>query len=683
MREKGKRTLTIKNEMFLLGFAFLIAVSLLFAGVFLRMMYNTNIADAKNSLRQCNSQVVTFVEGMFHENGAIVRILTMNDDVVHAGYGDPSSVIAVFNEVQSNNTNITYVYSGYADGSLLIDHYATPRDFNSTVRPWYQAASQSDGVASLVYSDAATGVWLFSQCMKLVDDEGNMVGAMCIDSSNDSIVQRLSMEYQYESQRSFILNSEGVVLIHPDKDNINVAIQEKISDSQWQAIARGDSNYAEYVKDGIQSMAYFERIPDTDFLVATAISSYEVTRPMIRSIAKLFALIVAISLVLGLILSRILIQRFALPFLELGNRIQNLAEGKADSTPSISSSNAQMLGIAESIEVIVTNIAKREEQREKAEYLSFHDSMTGLYNRRFFEEELRRLDVKRNYPLCLVCCDINGLKLTNDVFGHAVGDRLLMAVAEALGKACRGDDILARVGGDEFAIILPHTPMADAEQVLLRMKAWMPKESICGADVSASLGYALKTDPEQTLDDVMRAADEMMYDQKLMESAEMKRRTVNNIIAAAEAEGLIHPLTPEEMRLLDAFADVRCPDSHGLLRESYRLRRIGLCTLILSMGEHGELLRKRHTETSYRVLSSLDDYRNVAGCVLHYMEHWDGSGWPAGLSGRDIPLLSRIMAVVEGWFLDDPEISVFQRSGTWYDPELVELLKKLVFYSTV
>ena len=138
------------------------------------------------------------------------------------------------------------------------------------------------------------------------------------------------------------------------------------------------------------------------------------------------------------------------------------------------------------------NIAKKEEQRKEAEYTSFHDSMTGLYNRRFFSEELRRLDVKRNYPLCIICCDVNGLKLVNDVFGHDVGDQLICRVAESLAGVCRADDILARVGGDEFALLLSHTSEEDAEGIIARIREGFPAENIRGAQISASFGYGVK-----------------------------------------------------------------------------------------------------------------------------------------------------------------------------------------------
>ena len=667
---------TVKREMFLLSFSFLALVSLLFAGMFLWVQHQSSLESAKNALRACNTQVVTYTEGMFHENATVVELLSQNQTIIQGGQQNRQDVLQLFNTLLRRNSNITYVYSGYSDGSLIINSYNQPPDYNATTRPWYQAAAATDGVARLVYRDASTQDWLFSQCMKLTDENGRMVGAIAIDCSNESITRQLSTRYQYDSQRSFILDYSGTVLIHPNEREINTSMRNVMDAASWEAIADGRSNYSEYTNDtdGIAAMAYFERIPQTNFIVGTAINAADITRPVLRTTLALLLLTAALSLGLSLLLSRILIQRIASPIMELGGRIRSLADGTPQPARDVRFSNAEINHIAQNIEVIVQDIANREEQRKAAEFCSLHDSMTGLYNRRFFEAALHRLDTRRSYPLCILCCDINGLKLTNDVFGHAVGDMLIATVAQCLQQNCRADDVLARVGGDEFIMLLPQTSEAEAQQLLQRIQAGFPQAPLHGAQVSASLGYAVKPDKETSMDKMLRLADKMMYDHKLLESAGMKRRTVANVIAAAEGEGLVAPPSPREEQLLTLLADYFCPDAHAQLLQSYQLRRLGLCTLVLAQSSGRQSLRAHHSEAGYRILSALDDYRGVAGCILHYTEHWDGTGWPAGLQEQDIPLLSRIIAVTEAWVQPDGRQTVIQRMGSWYDPALVQLL---------
>lgn len=674
MRIKKKITLTIRREMFLLSFISLFLASLVFGGIFFLFFFNSNLSNAKNTLHACNNQIVTYVEGMFHESANLVDLLARDQTVIDGGNGDSKAVTDIFDAIYENNSNITYIYSGYADGNLYINNYNTPAGYNPTDRPWYLASQNASGVTRLAYSDAATGVWLFSHCKKLVDESGAMVGAVCIDSSNENIAQQLSTKYQYGSQRSFITDLDGTVLIHPNEKEINNSLLAgRVDKTVWKEIIGGKNNYAEYSQHGIRAMAYFERIPNTDFFVVTAIDAAEIVNPILHSLLYIVLLVIGISLLLGLILSQILNFRIVRPIMELGGRIQGVASGKDDQPKGIQSSNAEINGIADSIEIIVRDIATREEQRKAAEFLSLHDSMTGLFNRRYFEEALQRLDTQGNYPLCIVSCDVNGLKLANDLFGHAVGDRLILQISQCLEKVCRIDDFAARVGGDEFMLVLPHTATAMAEQVLLRIKTTLLEKSVCGAMVSVSLGYAIKTDSDQPLDQLIRSADEMMYEHKRVESIQTKRRTVGNIIDAAKAEGLIQPLRNQEETLLDLFADTFCPDLRKLLKDSYRLRKIGLCSLILP-GCSENNAERSHTENGYRILSTLDEYRGVAGCILHYTEHWDGSGWPAGLSGMDIPLLSRIISVTEGFCQEEASSRLTAQKGIQYDPELVDML---------
>lgn len=671
-----KKSLTIKQEMFLLGFASLILGSLIFVSVFFAFFFNSSLANAKTTLHACNRQIVTYVEGMFHESANLVDMLSRNQTVIHAGYGDRKAVTDIFDVIHEGNSNITYIYSGYASGELYISNYEAPTDYSLTKRPWYIASKEAQGVARLAYSDAATGVWLFSHSKKLVDENGKMVGAISIDSSNENITQQLSTKYRYDSQRSFITDLNGKVLIHPSSKEINNSLLVgRMSEDVWKNIVRGKSNYAEYPQNGVKSMAYFERIPNTDFIVVTAINSSEVIDPILRSIFYILLLVVAISVLLGFILSQILNYRFVRPIMELGGRIQSVASNNSQQHQSIKSSNAEINDIANSIEIIVRDISTREEQRKAAEYLSLHDPMTGLYNRRYFEEELLRLDAPGNFPLCIISCDVNGLKLANDVFGHVAGDRLILQIAESLEKACRVNDFAARIGGDEFAVVLPNTSAKVAEQFILRVQSGLSQQSFCGIEVSASFGFAVKISPEQEIDKLISNADEMMYSHKRNESLQMKNNTIHNIIDAATAEGLVRQLNRQEEAMLDFFADKLCPDMRQMLKESYRLRRIGLCSLILpdSAGSNTHL---KHNENGYRILSILDEYRGIAGCILHYTEHWDGSGWPAGLSGTDIPLLSRIIAVTDAYFSD--AASLVPHKGTLYDPDLVDILKESI-----
>lgn len=157
---------------------------------------------------------------------------------------------------------------------------------------------------------------------------------------------------------------------------------------------------------------------------------------------------------------------------------------------------------------------QRDIQRE-IEDLSFKDHLTGLYNRRYLEGSLNRLDTKRRLPLTIMMLDINGLKEVNDNFGHQAGDDLIKAAAETIVESCRVDDLVARVGGDEFMILLPNTKSEDAEKIKERIIGLAKEKYICSNQLSIAIGYCVKKDDSQDINLIQKCADRKMYEDKL------------------------------------------------------------------------------------------------------------------------------------------------------------------------
>ena len=143
--------------------------------------------------------------------------------------------------------------------------------------------------------------------------------------------------------------------------------------------------------------------------------------------------------------------------------------------------------------IILNDVTYKKIQEEELKQLSFHDFLTGLYNRRFYETELVRLNTKRFLPISLILCDINGLKLVNDSFGHQVGDEVLKGFASCLQKIGRSSDIIARIGGDEFIMLLPHTTANAAEKIIERLKQMTDECTVNNFELSYSIEYGTKS----------------------------------------------------------------------------------------------------------------------------------------------------------------------------------------------
>ena len=161
--------------------------------------------------------------------------------------------------------------------------------------------------------------------------------------------------------------------------------------------------------------------------------------------------------------------------------------------------------------------ALREKQaaEEQVRYLSMHDTLTGLYNRTYFTEEMARLERGRSFPVSILLADLDDLKKVNDTRGHAAGDRILQAAARVLQKGVRSDDVVARIGGDEFAVILPETDLNDAARVLERIRAMEADHNAAGEEFSIAMSVGLATAHENgPLENTLRLADQRMYEDK-------------------------------------------------------------------------------------------------------------------------------------------------------------------------
>jgi len=363
-----------------------------------------------------------------------------------------------------------------------------------------------------------------------------------------------------------------------------------------------------------------------------------------------------------------------------------------DSAAPIIQKNGEIVGVV----LVFRDFSEKKQKQEEIRFLSYHDQLTGLYNRRFYEEELMRLDTKRNLPMTIAMGDVNGLKLVNDSFGHAVGDELLKKVAEVIKKGCRADDIVARLGGDEFVIILPKTDAFETEQIMKRIQKLLLKEKVQSIDTSISFGYETKNNEEEKVEDIFKNAEDDMYRKKLFESPSMRGNTINAIITT------LYEKNKREEQHSHRVSSL-CKSMGEALKlsgnEIQKLKTVGLLHDIgkIAIDENvlnkpGKLTEdewkeiKRHPEIGYRILNTVNDMSDMSKCVLYHHERWDGKGYPKGLKGDEIPFVSRIISLADAYDAMTSERSyrsalsaeiaieeLQKNAGSQFDPELVNV----------
>lgn len=165
--------------------------------------------------------------------------------------------------------------------------------------------------------------------------------------------------------------------------------------------------------------------------------------------------------------------------------------------------------------IMISDISERKQIEEKLLFVSSHDKLTGLYNRSFFEEEMNRIEKGRDFPVSIILIDVDHLKHINDHHGHAAGDAILKRTANILNAAFRAEDIIARIGGDEFAVLLPSTDSSAAEVATQRIRDFINQDNDANNDSVLSLSIGASTAPSiMSLSGVLKKADENMYHEK-------------------------------------------------------------------------------------------------------------------------------------------------------------------------
>ena len=371
-----------------------------------------------------------------------------------------------------------------------------------------------------------------------------------------------------------------------------------------------------------------------------------------------------------------------------------------DSAAPIRDNEGQITGAV----IVFRDFTEKKEKQKQIEYLSFHDHLTGLYNRRYIEDAVRRLDTGRNLPFTVIVLDVNGLKLTNDAFGHEMGNRLLVAIADIMKQSCRADHIIGPVGGDEFVILLPKTDAAPSERIMNRITEIASQTVLDSIIISLAVGFAVKTHSEQDMGSIMRDADQYMYNNKLKHGKMMRSQVIETVLRNINLkydQEQIH--TERVSQYCEAIARVLGFSEKEVdqIKTAGALHDIGKIVVPAELlNKPGKLTDdeyeaiKRHTETGYQMLKSVDEYMGLAEGVLHHHERWDGSGYPGRLKGRNIPREARIIAVADVYEAMTAErpyqrtkskeeaVSELRRcAGTQFDPEIVEAFVTKVLWN--
>nr|WP_315102160.1 diguanylate cyclase [uncultured Catonella sp.] len=346
------------------------------------------------------------------------------------------------------------------------------------------------------------------------------------------------------------------------------------------------------------------------------------------------------------------------------------------------------------------DISVRKNREKEILYKSRYDEITNVANRNYFNEVIEKLTgIPESYPICYLMADINGLKLTNDVFGHAKGDELIVKISSVLNNCCRNNDIVARIGGDEFAIFLTNTDEDTAEALMERINRKLDSEKYDAVKPSIAMGYAIKEtiDDENDFSEIVKKADEMMYTNKA-ESREKNRKIfLDNMLSK------LYEISPEEIikskrlrALTEGFKKIYDIEPAIEKKLDKLITYMNIGKLITTRIEWKMNATNLHTlrfpekllENTAVILNIISNSENniISAEELYSInENWDGSGERYGKVGNEISLAIRIFRIiydinylkthkeVVGALTNNEIVALIRsESGKRYDPTLCE-----------
>ncbi|SHK71647.1 diguanylate cyclase (GGDEF) domain-containing protein [Clostridium cavendishii DSM 21758] len=335
-------------------------------------------------------------------------------------------------------------------------------------------------------------------------------------------------------------------------------------------------------------------------------------------------------------------------------------------------------------------------------FLSYSDKLTGLRNRAYIEKCFNELDAENNINYAIIMGDLNGLKFTNDTFGHIEGDRLLYTMANIFKRTCSEDDIVARWGGDEFMILIVNKDSSYVTNLIENIKNECLKVDDFTFNLSIALGSVEKSEvKDSSIEVALGLAEERMYRNKLIETRSASNSTISSLLKTLNEN---HSETEEHTQRIKKLS-LKLGKKLGLSQD--KLDELELLSILHDIGKigiPGNILMKKgklteeeweimkeHTAIGYRIAKAAPRLAHVADEILCHHERFDGTGYTKGLKGEEIPLLSRIINIVDSFdvmtnnrcykkatTIENAIEELKRCSGTQFDPALVKVFIDLL-----
>ena len=583
---------------------------------------------------------------------------------------------------------------------------------NIAEREYFQKAIQGEKVFTEPYTSRIDQSLVCILAVPIYDCNERIVGVL-VAAYDASILSRITNQLQIgQSGYAYILNHQGDTIAHPEFKRVEEAqnhILEARTDEGFEELASLEQRMIQH-KAGVGSYDFeqvrkimgFAPVPGTDWSIAVTAVEDEVLaelNTMQRGIIGTSVL----AILLGLLLAFYLGRQLRRPLLRATSRCQEMAAGNFSTVDleGYSQANDEIGALFQGFNKINQEVSKLIEElrhsKQRFQHMAEHDALTGLHNRYYVETRVRKLDKEEIVPIGVIVCDLDGLKLVNDTFGEKNGDKLLLVFADILKKHKQPGWTIARSSGDEYLVLLPGLGINETEELCHQIKKSIEEYNHTEPEVplSVSMGSAVRLDSQYKISDTIIEAVQHMHHRKLFQHKSMRSTLVDLVMKTLEArdyfteghtdrlQGLVRMMA-DDLDFRDHQIDTLC-----LLARFHDIGKVGIPDHILL--KPGQLTEeefeemKKHSEIGYRIARTSPDLAPIADWILMHHEWWDGSGYPLGIKGEEIPIECRILAIADAFdamVSDRPyrkalsfheALEELQRgAGTQFDPYLVE-----------
>lgn len=348
--------------------------------------------------------------------------------------------------------------------------------------------------------------------------------------------------------------------------------------------------------------------------------------------------------------------------------------------------------------IMIRNMTERTLLEYRLRDMAERDNLTNLYNRRSFEEKMAGYNGKNVANLAVISIDINGLKFINDTLGHFAGDSLIIESARLINEAFCEYGTVYRIGGDEFGVIIEDLVESKVETLLNSLLSIIEEynHKSVNCTLSVAYGYNYHKKGPVNMEYLFRTADNNMYQNKLLKKESTRGTFVKAFMKALEAKDYVsegHVVRLEKLAVMIGEGLGLHQDQMDrliLLSKFHDIGKIGIPDSILKkpskLTDDEWKVMRTHTTIGERIALESSEIKDIAPLILHHHEKWDGTGYPEGLLGKDIPIECRIIAIADSFDamtndrpyhkamkLEEATDEILSCSGTQYDPELVKI----------